>query len=94
MKKFEIFPKEWTATYAGHAIRVRNSWNRGMKLYVDGVCQAATGRLFALSRSKPVLRYSVKAEHSSFLVEVFCYALLTVKAKIVVDGQRIGGDAF
>jgi hypothetical protein len=94
MKKFELFPKEWTATHAGHAIRVRNSWNRGMKLYVDDVCQAATSRLFALSRSSPVLRHKVVAEHSSFLIEVFCVAWLTVKAKIVVDGQKIGGDTF
>jgi hypothetical protein len=33
-------------------------------------------------------------ERSSFLIEVFCYAMLTVKAKIVVDGQQIGGDTF
>jgi hypothetical protein len=94
MKKFELFPKEWTATYAGHAIRVRNSWNRSMKLYVDDVCQAATGRLFALSRTSPVLRYNVVTEDSSFLIEVFCFALFTVKAKIVVDGRQIGGDTF
>ena len=94
MKEFELFPKEWTASHAGHEIRVRNSWNRGMKLYVDGVCQAATGRLFALSRSKPVLSHQVVADGSSFLIEVFCYALLTVKARIAVDGQQIAGDRF
>ena len=94
MKEFELFPKEWTANHAGYEIRVRNSWNRGMKLYVDGVCQAAADRLFALSRSKPVLSHEVVAGASSFLIEVFSYALFTVKAKIVVDGRQIGGDRF
>jgi len=94
MKNFELFPKEWTATHAGHAIRVRNSWNRGLKLYVDDVCQTATSRLFSISRSRPVLRHQFVAEHSSFLIEVFCVAWLRVKVKIVVAGQQIGGDAF
>ena len=94
MKKFELFPKEWTATHAGHAIRVHNSWNRGLKLYVDDVCQSATSRLFAVSRSRPVLRHQFVAEHSSFLIEVFCVAWLSVKVKIVVDGRRIGGENF
>ena len=94
MKKFELFPKEWTATHAGHEIRVRNSWNRGMKLFVDGVCQTATSRLLALSRSKPVLLHNIVADGGLFLIEVFCIALLTVKVTIVVDGRQIAGDDF
>ncbi len=94
MKKFELFPKEWTATHSGHEIRVHNSWSHGMKLYVDGDCRAVTSRMLALSPSEPVLSYQVIAEGASFLIEVFCYALLTVKAKIVVDGQQIAGDSF
>ncbi|WP_395748586.1 hypothetical protein [Prosthecobacter sp.] len=94
MKKFELFPKEWTATHAGHKIRVRNSWSHGMRLFVDGECLAETGRLFALSRSEPVLSHRVAVDGASFLIEIFCYALLTVKAKIVVDGQQIAGDEF
>lgn len=94
MKKFELFPKEWTATHSGHEIRVRNSWSHGMKLFVDGDCPAATSRLFALSRSEPVLSHRVVASDASFLIEVFCCALITVKAKIVVAGQQIAGDRF
>jgi hypothetical protein len=94
MKKFELFPKEWTATHGGHEIRVRNSWSHGIRLYVDGDCRAKTDRLFAISRSEPVLSHQVVADGASFLIEVFCYALLTVKAKIVVDGQQIAGDRF
>jgi hypothetical protein len=94
MKKFELFPKEWTATYGGHEIRVRNSWSHGIRLYVDGDCRAKTDRLFSMSRSEPVLSHLVMADGASFLIEVICYALLTVKAKIVVDGQQIAGDKF
>jgi hypothetical protein len=92
--KFELFPKEWVATYGGHEIRVRNSWNRGMRLYVDGVCRARTDEMIAISRSRPILSHQVVTESESFLIEVFCFALLTVKAKIVVDGQQIAGDKF
>jgi len=94
MKKFELFPKEWTATHCGHEIRVRNSWSHGMKLFVDGDCRAKTSRLFALSRSKPVLSHQVAADSASFVIDVFCYALHTIKVKIVVDGQQIAGDPF
>ena len=94
MKKFELFPKDWTAKHDGHDIRVHNSWTHGMKLYVDGACRAATSRLLALSRSKPVLSHRVVDGDVSFLVEVFSYAMLDVKAKIVVDGQQIAGDKF
>jgi len=94
MKKFELFPKEWVANHGGREIRVRNSWSHGMRLYVDGDCRAATSRVFALSRSKPVLSHQVVTGDDSFLVEVFCYAMLDVKAKIVVDGRQIAGDNF
>ena len=75
-------------------IRVRNSWNRGLRLYVDDVCQASTGQTFALSRSVPIFRHNVEEETFSFTIEVFCFAIIRVKVKIVVDGQRIGGDNF
>ena len=94
MKKFELFPKEWRGTHGRHEILVRNSWSHGLKLFVDGECRAETNKLFAVSRSKPILTYQMVSCEESFLIEVFCYALLTVKAKIVVDGQQIAGDRF
>jgi hypothetical protein len=93
-KNYEVSPKEWTATHDGHEILVRNSWNRGIKLYIDGDCRVEMSEKIALSRTKPVLSYPMVSGDTSFLVEVFCFALFTVKAKIVVDGQQIGGDEF
>jgi predicted Ser/Thr protein kinase len=92
--KFELFPKEWSATHAGHVIRVRNSWNRSLKLFVDDVCRASTDRIIIVSKSRPLLRYELASGGSSFIIEVYCYAVLEVKVKIVVNGQWIGGDNF
>jgi len=77
-----------------HSIRVRNSWNRGMALFIDEVCRASTNKLLALSKSKPVLRYEIASGTSSSVIEVFCYAMWTIKAKIVADGKQIGSDTF
>jgi len=93
-QKFELFPKEWRVIHAGHSIRVRNSWNRGLKLFVDDVCQASTNRIFILSKSKPLLRCELVSETSPFIIEVYCYGTWEVYAKIVVNGQWIGGDNF
>jgi hypothetical protein len=91
----ELFPKEWLATYAGHQIRVRNSWNRGIKLFVDDVLWDENKRLLALDRHTPVLRAQVEPETGMpFVVEVFSQALLAVKCKIAVNGQQIAGDSF
>lgn len=93
-KGFELFPKEWSVTHAGHSIRVRNSWNRGLKLFVDDVCRASTNRIMILTKSGPLLRYEMDSGTSPCLIEVYCYAFLEVHAKIVVNGQWIGGDNF
>jgi serine/threonine protein kinase len=93
-KEFELFPKEWTVTHAGHSIRVRNSWNRNLKLFVDGVCHASTGRIISLKKSTPLLRYEMASGSSPYIVEVYCRALLEVRVKIVVNGQWVGGDNF
>jgi serine/threonine protein kinase len=93
-KGFELFPKEWSVTHAGHSIRVHNSWNRGLKLFVDDVCHASTNRIVVLTRTKPLLRYEMASGTSHCIIEVYCRGLLEVKAKIVVNGQWIGGDNF
>jgi tRNA A-37 threonylcarbamoyl transferase component Bud32 len=92
--KKEFFPQDWTATYDGHSIRVHNSWNRGAKLFVDDVCQASTNRVFAFSKSKPILRCEMPSGNSSYVIEIYAYAVLEVYFKIVVNGKWIGGDNF
>lgn len=95
MSKFEIFPKEWTTSHDGHEIRVRNSWNRGIELFVDGVSRASSNDFFALNKSKPILSAEIKPETgASFVIDVFAYALLMVKVKLCVNGKKIAGDTF
>jgi hypothetical protein len=95
MASWELFPKEWHANYAGHSIRVHNSWTGGAQLYVDGECRAATPKVFALDKKHPILRCEFDAgDGSKHTVEVFAYAVLTVRVKIVVDGQQVAGDEF
>ena len=93
MSKFELFPKEWKATHAGHEIRVRNSWTTGIKLFVDDVCYGSSNNMFALNKKVPFLRAEVKpAQGEPFVVELMAFALLTVKVKILVDGKQLAGD--
>jgi hypothetical protein len=91
---FELFPKEWKVTHAGHSIRVRNSWNRGLQLFVDDVCQASTDRIIILTKTMPLLHSEIASGTSPCIIEVYYYATWEVYAKIVVNGQWIGGDNF
>lgn len=93
--KKEWFAKEWTGTWDGIEIKVRNSWNDGLKLFVDGEQVAENGNMFALDKNRPFVAATVtRADGKTFLVEVFAYALLSVSVKIVVDGKQIAGDVF
>jgi len=88
---WELFPKEWTATHDGYVIRVHNSWNGGMQLYVDDHLCASTTKLFSLDRRAPVLRHEFGA---ATVIEVFVHAFVTVKAKILVNGTQVAGESF
>lgn len=91
----DLFPKEWFATHEGHQIRVRNSWNRGLKLYVDDVLWGENNDKIAIDKHTPFLRVEVRPDEGNpFLVEVFVVALLTVKAKIAINGVQVAGDTF
>jgi hypothetical protein len=93
--KFELFPKEWTTTYNGCSIRVRNSWTGGIQLYVNDNCCASNTELFAIDKTKPVIRHEFTAfSGAPFVIEVFAYALLTVKVRIVINGTQVAGDSF
>lgn len=91
----ELFPKEWLAEYEGHQIRVRNSWNRGIKLYVDDVLWAENTSMVAIDKHQPVMRAPVEPQFGKpFVVEVFAFAIMTTKVKIAVNGVQIAGDTF
>ena len=87
--------KEWVARHEGHSIRVTNTWFGGAKLYIDGECRDANTDLFALSAARPRLSARLEpGKPGSGLVEVHFKALLTVQARICVDGKQVGGDVI
>jgi hypothetical protein len=91
----EWFVQEWVSTFEGHELMVRNSWNGGIRLFVDGQQVAENRQMFAVSRERPLLSALVEREKGEpFLVEVFAYALFSVSVKIVVDGKQVGGEVF
>ena len=91
----EWFVQEWIATFEAHELMVRNSWNGGIRLFVDGEQVAENRQMLALSKEEPLLSASVAREKGEpFLVEVFAHALFSVSVKIVVDGKQVGGEVF
>lgn len=91
----EWFVQEWVASFEGRDIRVRNSWNGGIRLFIDDAQVAENRQLFAIDGRRPLLSTSVPREGGApFLVEVFAQALFSVSVKIVVDGKQVGGEVF
>jgi hypothetical protein len=91
----EWFVQEWVASYDGHEILVRNSWNGGIRLFVDEQQVAENRTLFALDKKAPLLSATyTPASGKPFLVEVFAYALFSVNVKIAVNGKQVGGEVF
>lgn len=91
----EWFAQEWVAGFEGYDIRVRNSWNGGMRLFVDGEQVAENRQLFSIDKKRALLTASVARKGGApFMVEIFVHALFGVSVKIVVDGKQIGGEVF
>jgi hypothetical protein len=84
----------WIARFEGHEIRVVNTWFRGAKLYVDGVCVAEDRSIFALS-ARPVLEHKLTdAAGNERTIRVVVEAVITVKCAIFVDDVQYGGEVI
>jgi len=91
----EWFVTEWMAVFEQHEIRVRNSWTGGISIFVDGHQVAENRKLVSLNKESAVLSAWVAREKAEpFLVEVFAYALITVRVRITADGKQIAGEVF
>jgi hypothetical protein len=82
--------KEWFADYGGYKIRVVNTWFGGAKLYINGECRDKNSAFIALGETL----LSAKLNEAGDIVEVSISAVLTTKAKILVNKTQIGGDLF
>lgn len=86
--------KKISATYLGHEFVVINSWFGGMKFFHnDELLEHHKGK-FAVDKNKPVMSHFVSIDDVDRFVEVYVYAILSVKIQIRVDGEKIGGDQF
>jgi hypothetical protein len=86
----EFILKVWLAEFQNHQVRVTNSWLRGAKLYIDGAMRAENRSLIAIP-GRPTFS-TLLAEADGPKVEVLFQAVVTVKAKIIIDGEKVAGD--
>jgi hypothetical protein len=82
------------AQVKGIETKVVNTWFSGAKLLVNQEVVAENNDYFALSKSKPVMTAKVLIDGSEKFVEVFAFAIFTVKIKICVDGIQVAGNSF
>jgi hypothetical protein len=75
-------------------IKVENTWFSGAKLFVNQKLVAENNDYLALNKSEPLMTAKVLIDGSEKLVEVFAFAIFTVKIKICVDGIQIAGNNF
>ncbi|MBO2621125.1 hypothetical protein AAEI00_19220 [Shewanella algae] len=88
-------PKKVQETNIGNThIKFENTWFRGAKLFVDGEIVVKDNSFFALDKNSPLVAKKIVVEGVEHLVEVFVYAIFTVKLKLHVNGQYVAGDKF
>lgn len=86
--------KRVVAQLGNTEIKVENTWFSGASLFVNQDVVARYDDYFALSKADPIMSAKVVIEGVEKLVEVFCFAIFTVKIKICVDGVQLAGDRF
>lgn len=85
--------KEIIADHNGSHIRVTNTWFGGAKLYVDGECKDTCKDAFPSPNSACMSAVAINNGEKS-VIEIYIKAIFTVKIKVCVNGQQIGGDKF
>ncbi len=90
-----MFEREYVARHGKNHIVVTNSWFGGAKLYINGD-RMDSDKSGINTGSTAMLRGTVPNEDGSrSVVEVFGRSgLFSIKIKICVDGQWVGGDEF
>ena len=82
------------AEYKGNKFTVENTWFSGAKLFHNGDLVASNNDIFAIRKDKPLMTTKVVIDGEERRVEVFAFAIFTVKLKITVDGIKIAGNDF
>lgn len=82
------------ADFGSDRFRVENTWFKGAKLSHNDALVATSDDMLALDKRAPIMSADVAVNGQTRKVEVFAWAILTVKLQIRIDGQFIGGDKF
>jgi hypothetical protein len=80
--------------YDGNRITVENTWFSGAKLFHNGKLIATNNDLFAIKKNIPLMSAKIFINEVEYLVEVFAYAIITVKLQIKVNGEYVAGERF
>ena len=88
-------PKKIVETTIGNThIKFENTWFSGAKLFVDGELLVKDNSMFALDKNSPQVAKKILVDGAEYLIEVFAYAIFTVKLKLHVNGEFVAGDRF
>lgn len=84
--------KKVKGDFKGHTFLVVNSWFGGLKFYHNDKLIEHNKKMLALDKNRPFISKTIVIEEIPRLVEVYAYAMSSVKIQIRVDGQKIAGD--
>ena len=86
-------PKKTIHARAGEdRIRVENTWFSGATLFLNDEPIASNNSFFALDRSSPFMSAEATVEGSRSRIDVFLWAVFTVKIQIRLNGTIVGGE--
>ena len=80
--------------FEGNKFIVENTWFSGAKLFHGSELIATNNDVFAIKKDKALMSAKVIINEVERVVEVFAFAILTVKLHIKVDGEIIAGEEF
>lgn len=86
--------KKVKGVFKGHTFLVVNRWFGGLKFYHNDRLIEHNKKLLALDKNKPFISETIIIEKIPRLVEVYAYAVTSVKIQIRIDGRKIAGDDF
>jgi len=80
--------------FEGHKFLVENKWFGGLKVFHNDELLEHSKKFLSIDKSKPFIAKTITIEGSPRLLEVYAYAMTTVKLRIEIDGLKIAGDDF
>ena len=85
-------PKKTLHAWVGDdRLRVENTWLSGVTLFLNDQAIGHNESLFAVDKKTPLISVEAVVDGKESLIEVFVWAILTVKIQIAVDRVILKG---